>query len=359
MGTKRGGEANPARATGGDPTMQDVADAAGVSQSTVSRILAGANIAIPISPATRQRVIDTARRMHYRPNPLARGLVGSKTMLLGVIVREITDPFFAVAVEAISDEAAKLGYNVVLGHAHGNATQAIALRAVLETRHCDALILVGDTSDQPLLLRDLEETSVTVVGVWQGESTMPGVTAVNVDNRQGIFDLVDHLTDLGHRRIAFIGGRFRAGLPLGDIRQRLLAYQDRLSEKGIPARPEYMVESLNNLAGGAEAMETLMRLPEPPTAVVASTDQLALGALSKSSQMNLPVPGRVSIGGFDDLPASQFAIPPLTTVRQPIVEMSTAAVRAAIDGQAWGGATVAVLRPILTVRQSTGPAPKD
>src|SRR5512140_486281 len=119
------------------PTMQDIADAAGVSQRTVSRILTGSHVAIPINPATRERVLETARRMRYRPNPLARGLRGSRTMLLGLIMREITDPFFAWAVDAISAEASKRGYNVVLGHAHGNTTELMALRTVLETRHCD------------------------------------------------------------------------------------------------------------------------------------------------------------------------------------------------------------------------------
>jgi len=128
-----------ARSPGYLPTMQDIADAAGVSQSTVSRVLTGAPNAIPINPATRERILEVARTMHYRPNPLARGLRGARTMLLGVIVREITDPFFAGAVDAISTEANRRGYNVVLGHAHSKTDEAIALRAVLETRHCDAI----------------------------------------------------------------------------------------------------------------------------------------------------------------------------------------------------------------------------
>jgi DNA-binding LacI/PurR family transcriptional regulator len=99
--------------------MRDVARHTGVSQSTVSRVLSGAPTTVPIAPETRKRVIEAARALGYRPNPLARGLRGAPTMLLGVIVREITDPFFAAAIEAVSIEAAERGYNVVLGHAHG------------------------------------------------------------------------------------------------------------------------------------------------------------------------------------------------------------------------------------------------
>src|SRR5262249_2405921 len=108
-------------------TMRDIARATGVSQSTVSRVLSGASTAVPIAPETRERVIAASAELGYRPNPHARGLRGMSTMLLGVIVREITDPFFAGAIEAVSIEANRRGYNVVLGHAHARADEAIAL----------------------------------------------------------------------------------------------------------------------------------------------------------------------------------------------------------------------------------------
>jgi DNA-binding LacI/PurR family transcriptional regulator len=213
--------------------MQDIATASGVSQSTVSRVLTGASTVVPINPATRQRVLEIARQMRYRPNPLARGLRGSRTMLLGVIVREITDPFFPVAIDAVSAEAAKRGYNVVLGHAHGRADEAIALRAVLETRHCDAILLLGDIGDHPGLLEDLRDTNVTVVAAWQGSSVLPGIATVNVDNRLGMNGLVDHLVGLGHRIFGFIGGGFIEGRPLGDIRERRVAFLERLAARNI------------------------------------------------------------------------------------------------------------------------------
>ena len=138
-------------------TMRDIATAAGVSQSTVSRVLNDAPTTVPIAAETRERVTVAARRLGYRPNPLARGLRGAATMLLGAVVRDITDPFFAGAIEALSVEAIARGYNVVLGHAHGRADEALALTAVLETRHCDAIVLLGDMQDQPSLLADLKD----------------------------------------------------------------------------------------------------------------------------------------------------------------------------------------------------------
>ncbi len=344
--------------------MQDIADALGVSQSTVSRVLTGAPMPVPINPATRQRVLDMARQMHYRPNPLARGLRGARTMLLGVIVREITDPFFTGAIDAISVAASKHGYNVVLGHAHGRADEAIALRAVLETRHCDAIIIVGDTSDQPRLLQDLREAAATVVGVWQGSEFLPGMPTINVDNKAGVTQMLDHLLGLGHRDFGFIGGSFSfaGGRAFGDIWERQVAFVEGLAERGIEVPPDNICDVYNNYAGGASGFERLMSRPSPPTAVMASTDVLAIGALRAASRMGLSVPGDVSIVGFDDLPLAEHMNPPLTSVCQPVAEIAAAAVRVAIDRASGhqpepGGPVMESLAPSLVIRESSGPAP--
>ena len=173
-------------------TMRDVATATGVSQSTVSRVLSGAPTVVPIAPETRERVVAAARRLGYRPNPLARGLRGARTMLLGVIVREITDPFFAGAVDAVSTEASRRGYNVVLGTAHAQADEAIALWTILEARHCDAIVLLGDMRDQPRVIDDLRNAQVPVVALWEG-SRPTGIASVSVDNDFGITAVMDHL----------------------------------------------------------------------------------------------------------------------------------------------------------------------
>src|SRR5674476_406937 len=145
-------------------TMRDIATATGVSRSTVSRILSDAPLTVPIAAGTRERVLAAARAVGYRPNPLARALRGAPMMLLGAIVRDITDPFFAGAIEAVSAEARARGYNIVLGHAHAEATEAHALAAMLEARQCDAILLLGDMGDQPRLLDDLRDTHVPVDG---------------------------------------------------------------------------------------------------------------------------------------------------------------------------------------------------
>jgi DNA-binding LacI/PurR family transcriptional regulator len=334
-------------------TMQDIASAAGVSQSTVSRVLNDAPTSVPIAAETRDRVREVAERLGYRPNPLARGLRGARTMLLGVIVREITDPFFSMAIEAISGEALARGYNVVLGSAHSKADEAIALRAVLETRHCDAIMLLGDMRDEPKFLEDLRATQTPVVALWHG-TELEGVPTVNIDNRAGIVAALDHLTELGHRNIAFIGGR-----PLGDIRERRTAYVDHMEVLGLEAVEGYVLNVANDPEGGHGALRALMELPTPPTAVVCSTDHLANGVLHAAWELGLVVPRDLSVVGFDDIPTASYMVPPLTTVRMPLAEMSSVASRLAMDELTEVESTelqAYLAVPALVVRESTGGA---
>jgi DNA-binding LacI/PurR family transcriptional regulator len=334
-------------------TMRDVATATGVSQSTVSRVLSGAPTVVPIAPDTRERVLDAARRLGYRPNPLARGLRGSRTMLVGVIVREITDPFFAGAVEAVSTEAGRLGYNVVLGTAHARADEAIALWAVLEARHCDAIVLLGDMRDQPRLIEDLRTSHVPVVALWEG-SRPTSIPSVSVDNRAGIDAVVDHLVGLGHRRIAFAGGR-----RLGDIAEREEAFIDAVARSGEPPPKSYVRSTDNSPASGGEMLRALLDLAQPPTAVVFATDVLALGALHEAHIRGLRVPQDLSITGFDDIPMAAYAVPALTTVRMPVREMVSAAVAMVINREASETATPVnpILAPSMVVRASTAAPP--
>ena len=331
--------------------MHDIARAAGVSQSTVSRVLNAASSSIPISEETRERVLASARQLGYSPNPLARGLRGAPTMLLGVIVRDITDPFFAGPIEQISIEAARRGYNVVLGHAHGRADEAMVLRSALETRHVDAILLLGDMTDQPRLIDDLMNCRVPVVALWQG-TALHGLPMVNVDNATGVTLALDHLVSLGHRRIAFVSGR-----PLGDIQERRAAYESRMQAAGLDIPEGFVRHVANDPAGGEQALVALMALSSRPTAVVCSTDQLAIGVLHGAASLGIRVPSDLSVTGFDDLPMSAFTVPALTTVRMPTREMTDLAVQIAIDGGPdERQPTVEVLRPELVVRDSTGPA---
>jgi DNA-binding LacI/PurR family transcriptional regulator len=347
--SKRRGDTSRRRS--GPVTMQDIARATNLSQSTVSRILNRSPTVVPIAEATRERVLAAAKELGYRPNPLARGLRGASTMLLGVIVRDITDPFFAGAIEAATVEAGSRGYNVVLGHAHARADEAIALWAVLEARHCDAILLLGDMRDQPRLVEDLAGDPLPVVALWQGSTPMD-VPAVSVDNTAGMRAVLDHLTELGHRRIAFVGGRRQ----LGDVKEREEAYVAYLEGLGEPVRDGYVLHGSNEPGDSVAALDRLLDLAEPPTAVVASTDVIAFGLLHAAHARGLRVPERLSVTGFDDISFAAYSVPALTTVRMPVREMVAQAVEMVLgESELKAGQSPSVIQPTLIVRASTGP----
>jgi DNA-binding LacI/PurR family transcriptional regulator len=335
--------------------MRDIAAAASVSQSTVSRVLSGASTSVPIAPETRERVLQAAQRLGYRPNPLARGLRGASTNLIGAVVRDFSDPFFAGAVEALVVESMAHGYNIVLGHVDGRLDEAVSLTSVLETRHTDAIVLLGDMQVQPRLLDDLRSSSVPVVGLWQGTSPLEFPT-VDTDDRAGIRAGLDHLASLGHRRIAFLS----AELPV-DYRVREDAYRDWMGERfgGVP--PGYLERCPNTLAGGAAALRRLLELPEPPTALATSTDLVAVGVLHAAHNLGATVPGRLSVVGYDDILIASHTVPALTTLRMPISEIVSHAVARAIalarDPDAPRGPSLEVFKPTLIVRDSTARPP--
>jgi DNA-binding LacI/PurR family transcriptional regulator len=209
-------------------------------------------------------------------------------------------------------------------------------------------------SDQPRLVEDLRGTHIPVVALWEG-SKPDGIASVSVDNEAGIRAVMNHLVELGHRRIAFVAGR-----RLGDIREREDAYLAGLDAIGQPVRDGYLQYASNDAAGGSRALAAILDLAERPSAIVASTDVLAMGVLFEAHARGLRVPDDLSVTGFDDIPLAAFSIPTLTTLRMPIREMVAAAVGMLIDGQLDPAQPSAWPRPIfgpsLVVRTSTGPA---
>lgn len=340
----------------GTATMRDIAEAAEVSQSTVSRVLSGVPTAVPIAPETRERVMEAARRLGYRPNPLARGLRGASTNLIGAVVRDFSDPFFAGAIEALVVESMAHGYNVVLGHAP-SGNEALSLTAVLETRHTDAVIVLGDMREHPEVLDGLRQSQVPVVALWPGSGPREFPTA-DADDRAGIDAGLEHLEALGHRRVGFVS----ADLPVG-YRVREDAYLDFMRRRfgGVP--DGYLRRCPNTLAGGDAALRALMDLPQPPSAVAASTDLVAVGVLHAAHSLGVSVPESLSVVGFDDILIAAHTVPALTTLRMPIAEIVNYAVTKAVTlarepgGDETGGPSLAVFKPELVVRDSTAPPP--
>ncbi len=336
----------------GTARMRDIALAAGVSQSTVSRVLNKRETPIPIALKTRERVNAAAKALGYRPNPLARALRGAPTMLLGVIVRDFGDPFFASAIDVLATEAMDNGYNLVLGHAHGRVGGSTGLADVLETRQTDAVILLGDIHDQPQLIADLRASAVPVVATWQGISPLDFPT-VDIDDAAGMRLGLRHLVELGHERIALASAR----LPLDNPHRENL-YLEFMREHfgGVPEG--YVQRVPNSLEGGEAALGALLELPELPTAVATTTDLVAVGVLHRAWSVGRAVPQSLSVVGYDDLYIAAHTVPPLTTVRMPLTAIVREAVRIAIELARDGASReprVVRYPPSLVVRQSSAP----
>jgi DNA-binding LacI/PurR family transcriptional regulator len=311
------------------PTIRDVALMAGVAESTVSRVLTGAETPIAISDETRQRVQQAASELAYRAHPSARALRGKGTNLLGVIVREFDDAFFSRLVDALVNVARDAGYDLMLGSAKGDPEQAVALSETLDMRYCDGLLLLGDLQETPEDHSFLNTLSrqVPLILVCRGSGQLVGDTpSVTMDNRLGARLVLDYLAGLGHQRIAFIGSA-----RLGDLSERGDAYAEFMSEHfgGVPEGYRQHIE--NALEGGYQAMTRLLALPRPPTAIFAADDTMAIGAMKAAAEVGIAVPGDVSIAGFDDIKIAGFLHPSLTTVHQPYEEIACQSVELLLE----------------------------
>jgi DNA-binding LacI/PurR family transcriptional regulator len=272
------------------------------------------------------------------------------------MVRDFSDPFYAGAVEALVVESMAHGYNVVLGHVHSRLDEAISLTTVLETRHTDAVVLLGDMQEHPQFLAELRISNVPVVALWQGTSPLEYPTA-DTDDRAGIRAGLGHLASLGHRRIAFVS----AELP-GKYRVREDEYIGFMRERFGAVPAGYVEPCPNTLAGGDAALRRLLQLPDPPTAVATSTDVVAVGVLHAAHSLGATVPDRLSVVGYDDILIAAHTVPALTTLRMPIQEIVRHAVARAIalarDPSAAREPRLDVFAPELIVRDSTAPPAK-
>jgi DNA-binding LacI/PurR family transcriptional regulator len=334
--------------------MRDIATAAGVSMSTVSRVINDAPSRVPITRKTRERVVREATRLGFRPNPFARALRGAPTMLLGAVVRDFGDPFFAWALEVLAEEASSHGYGLLLGHSRGYHEDGLAL-PVLGPWHCDAVLVLGEISGQPRLIEGLKAIREPVVALWQGPSTSPSTfRTIDVDDRRGVAMGLEHLVGLGHERIAFVSVR----LP-GDNPEREETYVEYMTERfgGVP--DGYLQRTENSLAGGERAVKALLHLPVVPTAVACANDISAVGVLHGAYSHGVAVPDALSVVGYDDLMFAAYTIPALTTLRMPTVEIVREGVRVALqrvrDPERPRDADKTLYAPNLVVRGSTAP----
>ena len=343
---------------GGTVTLRDVAEQAGVSITTVSRILNGRETGVPVRDVTRDRILAAAADLGYKPNLLARALRGSRSSLLGVIVRDISDPFHVQVLRGVNEVARERGYRLFLGHVDYRPDVAAIYGSMFEQSHADGIIIMGDLQDADAILEDIADHHDHVVGVSDriDRRRVPGVY---VDNERGTILALDHLWELGHRSIICVSDERTADGPL-----RATVYERYMRGHGAAdAIRVYFTTQPDpgpSYRLGRELFGHFDR-PSRPTAVFAASDTIAIGLLQAAFQARIVVPDQLSIVGFDDIDIAAFTIPPLTTISQSGVEMGRLATDLVLDmiERAEPGSETAdiVVGPTLVVRQSTAPPP--
>jgi LacI family transcriptional regulator len=334
----------------GPTSLADVAALAGVSAGTVSRVLSRPEM---ISEATRTRVLAAADRLGYVANGAARALAMRKTQTVGALVPRFGGSSFPTLVQALESALAAEGYKLLLSAPdHARAQDPAIIRTLLE-RGVDAVALLG--AEQPAsVFALLQAHRMPYVLMWAQDSAQG--PCIGFDERAAAALVVDHLADLGHRQIGFIGGRTADN---ERARRRMRGVLEAVARRGLTLPADALVETDYGFREGFEAMQDLLRRGVPVSAVVCGNDYLAGGALSALAAACVAVPQRMSVASFNDNDFAAYLNPPLTTVRLPIRAMGEAAARHLIEQLAGRQPATPPLLPVqLIVRGSTAAAPR-
>jgi DNA-binding LacI/PurR family transcriptional regulator len=293
-------------------------------------------------------VLKAVEELNFLPNTHARTLVSGRSHILGLIISDITNPFFPDLVKSFEDEAVRRGKEVIIGNTDYNPKRmAGCIRRMVE-RKVDGVAIMTSESD-PELLADLTRRNIPTVFMDTGKSG-PHCANIRVDYAQGIQEAVHHVVTMNHRRIAFITGPMN----LTSAHTRYSAFVASLKAHGI-FDPALIEKGNHRIEGGAAAMKAFLKLPRPPTAVIASNDLTAIGALGAIHEMGLRVPEDISLIGFDDIAFAHLTNPPLTTVelsRRQLATIALAALDALIHGKRDSVANLTIPTH-LVVRSST------
>ncbi|NOX60946.1 MAG: LacI family transcriptional regulator [Chloroflexi bacterium] len=302
-------------------SIKDIAEAAGVSHSTVSRALHGTG---RMSDETRRRIVALAKEMGYTPDAQARSLVRGRTYTVGVVVTTIADPFVSDVVDGIEHVAQEAGYSVFLSSSHIDPEREMAVVETFRQRRVDAVIVTSSRVGS-LYADDLEEFGVPIVLI-NNQHEGQYLYSVSADEVQGARTATEHLLGLGHQRIGYIGSSFR---PVSS-RRRQLGYRRALEAHGIPYNSWLQVSPTvkRDVDAGRAGFEALWK--HRPTAVFTYNDMTALGVMQAARARGVIIPDDLSLIGFDNIEFTQFVAPTLSTVHQPRKTMGRAAMEMAL-----------------------------
>ncbi len=320
-----------AKASGREPVMSprpekphigQVAQLAGVSATTVSHALNGRR---PVSAATRGRIMQAIDQLGYRPNVVARGLRAGRTMTIGLVIPDITNPFYPLLARGLQDVLGPAGYDEIITNTNGDRElERIALDKMI-SRQVDAVAFaVFDTHAADL--QPVIDAGIPLVRLG-GRQTQPGADLLHTDDESAAADATRYLLETGYRRIGFLSGPAAHG----PAAERITGYRAALHAAGLPADPDLVVQTEFSREGGAQAMTRLLALQDTPRAVLCANDMMAIGALDTARERKLDVPGQIAVMGFDDIEAASLVSPQLTTMANPAREIGQACARLLLE----------------------------
>jgi LacI family transcriptional regulator len=302
--------------------IREIARRAKVSTATVSRTM---NRHPGVQPQLAKRVLKVVEEMGYFPSTQARALVSGRSRIFGLIVSEITNPFFPEIVHVFEETAIQHNYEIlVTSTVHDTERMKTAVRRMLEHRVEGVAVMTFGMEES--LLDDLKLRNVPLVFVDVGPAR-PRVSNIRIDYLHGIRQAVQHLAALRHGKIAFITGP----LTLKSARARKEAFVQSMNEIGMEPEPQLVVEGDHTLEGGQQAFTKLWALKARPTAILCSNDMTAIGVMRESYGKKIPIPGELSVIGFDNIHLAQYILPPLTTIEMSQAQLGRLAFQALLS----------------------------
>ena len=301
-------------------TLSDIAATIGVAPMTVSRVL---NESGYVSEVTREKVMKAVKKMKYRRNGLARNLKRQRTETVGLVLGDISNPYSTELANSVRDTLSARGYHLFICISEHSAKEDIAAFRSLADHNVDGIIVATRSNREgDEYLRDIADSDMPIVVVGR-DFHYESVDYISADNLTGGFEATQHLIDLGHQRIGFIGASINNRGSLKRLEGYLKALEDHgieIDERLITGRKEAVAEvpGYSTEKMGYEGMKRLLSLPQRPTAVFARNDFTAIGAMTAIKEAGLSIPEDIAIVGFDDIPLATHTSPQLTTVRQPM-----------------------------------------
>jgi len=344
---KSGKTRRTARRDSANSGLAAVAALAKVSIATVSRAL---NQVSTVDPKLKKRVLKAANEVGYVPNTQARALVSGRSYLLGILISDITNPFFPELIDGFEKKAVELGYEVLIGSADDDFRQIDSCVQRMLQRKVDGVAIMTFGMEEPLIER-LAAKGIPMTFIDEAPSETSAIS-IKIDYDAGINEAVQHLAVLGHRRIAFISG----SSSIHSARERRTSFLRATKSIGLIPAPTHLVESDHTVEGGIRATEGLLSSAERPTAIVCSNDLTALGVMHAAFANGLRIPDDLSLIGFDDISISRHLLPPLTTVHLSRTELASVAIeslRDRIEGRLRPSRQMGPIVTKLVVRQST------